>query len=55
MNTRTAKLYDSETREPLTARDLNMTRAEYIDAIRRSALSKPEGHVCVNGRRVYAE
>ena len=47
-------LYDSETREMLSADDLGITDAEYAAACRESAEAAPEGHIMVAGRRVYA-
>ena len=48
-------LYDSETTEPLSATDLKITHDEYTQAIADSiACDQPEGHIRVNGRRVYA-
>lgn len=56
MNIRTAKLYDSDTAEKLTARDLHITRQEYIEAVRESRdCGTAEGHIRVNGRKVYAQ
>jgi hypothetical protein len=49
------QLYDSETADQVTAEELEITRAEYMKAIVDSmAEDTPEGHIYVNGRRVYA-
>ena len=56
MNINTAHLYDSDTTELVTARDLGISRAAYLEAIRESRdCEQDEGHVRVNGRRVYAQ
>jgi hypothetical protein len=48
-------LLDSDTTDILSTEDLHCTAAEYAEAIRESLGSdQPEGHVRVNGRRVYA-
>lgn len=59
MSTTTAHLHDSDTTERLTARDLGMTRAEYLAAIRESRdVGTAEGHIRIDtptgSRRVYA-
>jgi hypothetical protein len=49
------QLYDSDTAEVLTAEELGITEEEYCQAIADSmADGTEEGHVYVNGRRVYA-
>jgi hypothetical protein len=51
----TPTLYDSETADPVTAEELGITEAEYRQAIADSmAADTEEGHIRVNGRRVYA-
>lgn len=63
MNINTAHLYDSDTTELVTARDLGISRAAYLDAIRDSRdCEQAEGHIRVigtktgrDGRRVYAQ
>lgn len=47
-------LRDSDTTETLTAKDLEISAQEYREAIKESMDTKGEGHVRVNGRRVYA-
>jgi hypothetical protein len=48
-------LYDSETNDVLTPGDLGITQDEYDAAVAESlAVPEPEGHIRVNGRRVYA-
>ena len=48
-------LYDSETNDYLTPEDLGVTDEEYYAADAESEAShQSEGHVIVNGRRVYA-
>jgi len=50
-----AKLYDSETSDSLTADDLGITDEQYDAAVQESVdCEQAEGHVRVNGRRVYA-
>lgn len=48
------KLHDSNTTDTLTAEDLGITVKEYREAVRESLAEKNEGHIRVNGRRVYA-
>jgi hypothetical protein len=49
-------LRDSDTNESLTAEELGITDEQYAEAIEESATcSQAEGHVLVNGRRVYAQ
>jgi hypothetical protein len=49
------RLYDSETADPVTAEELGITAAEYRQAIIDShKTGTHEGHIRVNGRRVYA-
>jgi hypothetical protein len=49
------RLYDSETADPVTAEELGITEAEYRQAMADSmAADTEEGHIRVNGRRVYA-
>lgn len=48
-------LRDSNTNEELTADDLGITDEQYTEAIEESAeCPQVEGHILVNGRRVYA-
>lgn len=48
-------LRDSDTTDSLTAEDLGITDEQYAEAIEESANSdQAEGHIRVNGRRVYA-
>jgi hypothetical protein len=50
------RLYDSETADPVTAEEIGITEAEYRRAIADShETGTHEGHIRVNGRRVYAE
>ena len=54
--TTTHKLLDSDTNNSVTAEDLGCSETEYAAAIRKSlGCDQPEGHVRVNGRRVYAQ
>ena len=50
------KLYNSDTTDRMTAKDLGVTAEEYRDLIRESkGCSQAEGHVrAPNGTRVYA-
>jgi hypothetical protein len=49
-------LCDSTTNDSLTAEELGITDEQYAEAIEESATcSQAEGHVLVNGRRVYAQ
>ena len=49
-------LYDSETAESLTAEDLGITDEQYEATVLESTdCNQTEGHVRVNGRRVYAQ
>jgi hypothetical protein len=51
-----ADLYDSETNDRVTAEELGVTDEEYAAAVSASLnAGQPEGHVRVNGRRVYAQ
>jgi len=49
------RLYDSDTTDYVSAEELGITAAEYRQAIIDShKTGTHEGHVYVNGRRVYA-
>lgn len=49
-------LYDSDTNEVLSADDLGITNEQYEDALKESiGCGQAEGHIRVNGRRVYAQ
>jgi hypothetical protein len=49
-------LYDSDTTDYVSAQELGITEAEYRQAIADShETGTHEGHIRVNGRRVYAE
>lgn len=49
------KLYNSDTAERLTAKQIGITDAEYQELVRESEATPGEGHVCAsNGMRVYA-
>lgn len=48
------KLHDSETTDTLSAKDLEISAQEYREAVRESMAIAGEGHIRVNGRRVYA-
>ena len=51
-----ADLYDSETTDLLRAEDLGISDLRYRQAVRESLESdQAEGHIVVDGRRVYAE
>ena len=49
------ELLDSDTGEQLTAEELEIDATRYVEACCESLdAGQPEGHVRVNGRRVYA-
>jgi hypothetical protein len=49
------KLHDSDTADRLTAEDLEIDATRYVEACCESLdCGQAEGHVRVNGRRVYA-
>jgi len=54
-NTSRARLYDSETNGAVTADELGITDERYEELCAESlASAQSEGHVRINGRRVYA-
>jgi hypothetical protein len=55
MNIRKARLHDSDTAKELSARDLKITRKEYIEYVRMSKGLTAEGHIYIGDRRVYAQ
>jgi hypothetical protein len=55
MTTTYDTLFDSDTNERLTEDDLGVTREQYDAAVQESVwCPQAEGHIRVNGRRVYA-
>jgi len=50
----TETLYDSDTNDSVTAEDLGCSDDEYAAAVAESLAAYGEGHIRVNGRRVYA-
>ncbi len=55
MNNQYDSLYDSDTNDYLSSRDLGITDEQYELAVQESeSCDQAEGHIRVNGRKVYA-